>query len=141
MATGRRAFSGATTAVIFEAILNKSPTPPVQINTNLPAELERIISKALKKDPDLRYQHASDMCTDLKRLKRDTSSGRISVGRALCPPSHLLMPCLPNRAPTRGAPTSALAAGARGSAHPAARPQAWCGSSQTARPLPSLQPS
>ncbi len=85
MATGRRAFSGATTAVIFEAILNKSPTPPVQINTNLPAELERIISKALEKDPDLRYQHASDMRTDLKRLKRDTSSGRTSVGAGLVP--------------------------------------------------------
>jgi eukaryotic-like serine/threonine-protein kinase len=76
MATGQPAFSGATTAVIFEAILNKTPTPPVQVNTNLPAEVERIISKALEKDPDLRYQHASDMRTDLKRLKRDTSSGR-----------------------------------------------------------------
>ena len=76
MATGRRAFSGSTTAVIFEAILNRTPTSPVQMNTNLPAELERIISKALEKDPDLRYQHASDMRTDLKRLKRDTGSGR-----------------------------------------------------------------
>jgi eukaryotic-like serine/threonine-protein kinase len=80
MATGRPAFSGSTTAVIFDAILNKAPTPPVQVNTSLPVELERIISKALEKDPDLRFQHASDMRTDLKRLKRDTSSGRTSVG-------------------------------------------------------------
>ncbi len=76
MATGRRAFSGNTTAVIFEAILNKSPTPPLQINTNLPVELERIISKALEKDREVRYQVASEMRADLKRLKRDTSSGR-----------------------------------------------------------------
>ena len=76
MATDRRAFSGSTTAVIFDAILNKAPAPPLQINTNLPLELERIISKALEKDRDLRYQHASEMRSDLKRLKRDTSSGR-----------------------------------------------------------------
>jgi len=76
MATGRRAFSGGTTAVIFDVILNKAPTPPLQINTNLPLELERIISKALEKDREVRYQVASEMRADLKRLKRDTSSGR-----------------------------------------------------------------
>jgi serine/threonine protein kinase/TolB-like protein/Tfp pilus assembly protein PilF len=76
MATGQRAFSGATTAVIFDAILHKSPTPPVELNTALPAELERIISKAVEKDRELRYQHASDIRTDLKRLKRDTESDR-----------------------------------------------------------------
>jgi eukaryotic-like serine/threonine-protein kinase len=83
LATGRRAFSGSTTAVIFEAILNKTPTPPVQINTNLPAELERIISKALEKDREVRYQVASEMRADLERLKRDTSSGRTPVGAGL----------------------------------------------------------
>ena len=76
MATGQRAFSGDTTAVIFDAILHKSPTPPVELNTALPAELERIISKAVEKDRELRYQHASDIRTDLKRLKRDTESDR-----------------------------------------------------------------
>jgi eukaryotic-like serine/threonine-protein kinase len=76
MATSQHAFSGATTAVIFAAILLKAPTSPSQLNTALPAELERIISKALEKDRDLRYQHASDMRTDLKRLRRDTDSGR-----------------------------------------------------------------
>jgi eukaryotic-like serine/threonine-protein kinase len=76
MATGQRAFSGATTAVIFDAILNKRPAPLKQLNANAPAELERIIQKALEKDRDLRYQHASDIRTDLKRLKRDASSDR-----------------------------------------------------------------
>jgi eukaryotic-like serine/threonine-protein kinase len=76
MATGQRAFSGATPAVIFDGILHKAPTPLVQLNTSVPEELERIASKALEKDPDLRYQHAADIRTDLKRLKRDTDSGR-----------------------------------------------------------------
>jgi len=76
MATGQRAFSGPTTAVIFDGILHKSPTPPAQLNTAVPTELERIISKALEKDRDLRYERASEIRTDLKRLKRDTESGR-----------------------------------------------------------------
>ncbi len=76
MATGRQAFAGSTTAAIFDGILNKAPTSPVRLNPQLPAKLEEIINKALEKDPDLRYQHASEMRADLKRLKRDTSSGR-----------------------------------------------------------------
>ncbi len=76
MGTGQRAFTGATTAVIFEAILNKAPTPAVQLNTALPAELERIINKAVEKDRDLRCQTAAELRADLKRLKRDTDSGR-----------------------------------------------------------------
>ncbi|MBV9296690.1 MAG: serine/threonine-protein kinase, partial [Acidobacteriaceae bacterium] len=77
MAVGRPAASGTATAVIFDAILNKRPAPPRQINPSLPAELDRIIHKALEKDRDLRYQHASDIRTDLKRLKRDASSGQL----------------------------------------------------------------
>jgi len=76
MATGRQAFVGATTAVIHDAILNRAPTSPVQLNPELPAKLEEIITKALEKDRDIRYQHASDLRADLKRLKRDTESGR-----------------------------------------------------------------
>jgi eukaryotic-like serine/threonine-protein kinase len=94
MATGRPAFPGSTTAVIFDAILNKTPTPPVQINTNLPVELERIISKALEKDPDLRYQHASEMRTDLKRLKRDTDSGRAVAAMSSSPQTAVGTPPL-----------------------------------------------
>ena len=76
MATGRMAFSGNTTAVIFHAILAETPASPLRLNPELPPKLEEIISKALEKDRDLRYQHASDIRTDLKRLKRDTDSGR-----------------------------------------------------------------
>jgi serine/threonine protein kinase len=79
MATGRQAFAGPTSAAIFDAILNKAPTSPVRLNPNLPAEFERILNKALEKDRNLRYQHASDIRTDLKRLQRDSDSGRSAV--------------------------------------------------------------
>jgi eukaryotic-like serine/threonine-protein kinase len=79
MATGRMAFSANTSALMFDAILHKDPTAPVRLNPELPAELERIISKSLEKDPALRYQNAADLLSDLKRLRRDSSSARFSV--------------------------------------------------------------
>ncbi|HYM11004.1 MAG TPA: protein kinase [Bryobacterales bacterium] len=74
MATGQPPFPGTSTAVIFEAILNRTPAPPAQANTALPPELNRIIGKALEKDRELRYQAAAELRGDLKRLKRDTDS-------------------------------------------------------------------
>jgi eukaryotic-like serine/threonine-protein kinase len=76
MATGRQAFSGASTATVFTAILRDQPPRPSEVNPELPAELDRIIDKALEKDRSLRYQHASELRGDLKRLKRDTDSSR-----------------------------------------------------------------
>ena len=74
MATGRLPFRGESTAVIFNAILERTPTPASRLNPDLPIELERIINKCLEKDRNLRYQHASDIRTDLQRIKRDTES-------------------------------------------------------------------
>jgi serine/threonine protein kinase/Tol biopolymer transport system component len=95
MATGRMAFPGSTSAVIFHAILAERPVLLRSLNPTLPTEVERITDKALEKDRDLRYQHAADMRADLKRLKRETESGRGAAVRA---------------APEQQSPTSGIAA-------------------------------
>jgi serine/threonine protein kinase/Flp pilus assembly protein TadD len=81
MATRRQAFSGGTSAAVFDAILNRAQPSLLQVNPQLPTELDRIVSKALEKDRDLRYQGASEILSDLKRLKRDLDSGRGSAAR------------------------------------------------------------
>jgi eukaryotic-like serine/threonine-protein kinase len=79
MATGALPFRGDSSAVIFEAIMNRAPVAPVRMNPDLPAELERIINRALEKDRELRYQGATEMRSELKRLKRDTETGRVGA--------------------------------------------------------------
>jgi non-specific serine/threonine protein kinase len=79
MATGKEAFPGSTSAIIFDAILNRTPTPPSRLNSTVPPELERIINRALEKDRNRRYSSAAELRSDLMRLKRDTDSGRSAV--------------------------------------------------------------
>jgi len=91
MATGAMPFSGSTSGVIFEAILNRAPVPPIRLNPAIPAELERVIHKSLEKDRTMRYQSAADLRADLRRVKRETdSSTRTAVSQ-----QNLYDPALP----------------------------------------------
>ena len=95
MATGQSPFRGDTTATMFESILHRTPVAPVRLNPEVPAKLEEIINKCLEKDPRLRYQHASEIGSDLKRLKRDTESRE----RAVLPPEEEQRPAKTAPAP------------------------------------------
>jgi eukaryotic-like serine/threonine-protein kinase len=88
MATGQLPFRGESTATIFDSILNRAPVPAVRLNPDVPAELEHIINRALEKDRELRYQHASEMRSELQRLKRDTESSKsvaLDTGKVALP--------------------------------------------------------
>ena len=93
MATGTQAFAGPSAAVVYDAILNRDPVPPVRLNPGLPLDLDRSISKALEKERQFRYQHASEMRADLERLRRDLYSGRsIRIAAAEPPPQPVTPP-------------------------------------------------
>jgi eukaryotic-like serine/threonine-protein kinase len=91
MTTGTLPFRGESTGLVFESILNRTPVPPVRLNPDLPPKLEEIINKCLEKDRNLRYQHASEIRTDLQRLKRDTESARTPTASRAEAGAHLRM--------------------------------------------------
>jgi serine/threonine protein kinase len=99
MATGALPFRGDTYGLIFESILNRMPVPPVRLNPDLPLNLEEVINRALEKDPDLRYQHAADLCADLQRLRRDAYLDRDAAVGGSAPVT--LLPRRPGPGPTR----------------------------------------
>jgi eukaryotic-like serine/threonine-protein kinase len=117
MATGALPFRGETSGVVFEAILNRDPLPALRLNPNLPPKLEDVITKALEKDRELRYQHASEMRIDLKRLQRETQSSRMPIAAVTSgttavasgeqtPPSGTVSPARPSSSVMAATPGS-----------------------------------
>jgi serine/threonine protein kinase len=129
MATGRQPFPGATAAEVFEAMLNRDPTPPARLNAEIPAELERTICKSLEKNPKLRYQHADELRSDLERLKRDSDSARLttSVNVAAAFPSAAADAAVPasTRESTIGTAAAPAASSEKSAIVEAARQHKW----------------
>jgi serine/threonine protein kinase/formylglycine-generating enzyme required for sulfatase activity/predicted esterase len=111
MATGALPFRGETSGVIFEAILNRAPVPAVRLNPDVPPKLEEIINRALEKDRELRYQHASDLRADLQRVKRDMDSSRsVAVPDSAMASSSASAPQFPSAASQPGVPAASSSA-------------------------------
>jgi len=133
MATGTVPFRGETSGVIFDAIMNRAPVAPIRLNPNLPAKLEDVINRALEKDRDLRYQHADEIKSELKRLQRDLESGRsaaVSSGsQAAYSENYAQVPLPATATRTSGsARVMATASGSSGSVTtmlPEAGPRSW----------------
>src|SRR2546428_6894982 len=135
MATGALPFRGDTSGVIFDGIMNRAPLAPVRLNPDLPPKLEDIINRALEKERDLRYQHASDIKSELLRLKRDLESGKRSAGeessrtdsalnmerREVPPPPRAGAPAVPGGAPSPGRGAAAAPPGLGPPRHARAR--------------------
>ena len=123
MVTGTVPFPGDTAAVMFDAILNRAPLQPLRFNPNLPAKLEEIVDKALEKDRDLRYQHAADIRSDLKRLQRDSGSGHRTVAptqQTAEMPAHL---AVTSQTPVAGTGSAAPSPAGRSFAPQSSAPQ------------------
>jgi eukaryotic-like serine/threonine-protein kinase len=126
MATGQTAFPGTTSAVVFDAILNRNPVAPSTLNPSVPPKLEEIIGKALEKDRELRYQTAAELRADLKRLKRDTDSSRVAVaGTSSWPAAAAAATPSSGTAVARPATASSPAATAAIPAVPPLKPIPW----------------
>lgn len=108
MATGQMPFHGESTAVVFDAILNRSPVAAVRLNSDVPPDLERIINRALEKDRELRYQHASDMRAELQRLKRDMETGRVAAAGSETTMAHDGISSVAEQMPQRPGSSPAL---------------------------------
>src|SRR6516225_3788917 len=111
MATGVLPFQGDTSAIIFDGILNRNPVTPLRLNPSLPSKLDDIVSKLMEKDRDLRYQSAAELRSDLKRLKRDTESGRERAQES--GPTPASSPSVPVASPEHASSGSVLATAAR----------------------------
>ena len=141
MATGTMPFRGDTSAVIFNSILERAPTSPVRLNPEVPSELERIINRALEKDRELRYQHASEMRAELQRLKRDSGSGK-KIAAEEPPQETLASTSQPSASRASGSsravsvPVSAARTGVS-ALHEASAPQSVAGQTSVATTAPA----